>query len=144
MAGEINAPAEEEKVERKTPKILIVDDEEPIRKIVSLALRDLPSNPDILTAASGPEALQLARRERPDVIILDIMMPGMDGFEVCKTLREDMSTAFIPIMMLTARGETESRTKAFTIGTDDYVTKPFEVEDLKARVVRLLRRSYGV
>ena len=144
MAGEINAPAKEEKVERKIPKILIVDDEEPIRKIVSLALRDLPLNPDIITAASGPEALQLARKELPDVIILDIMMPGMDGFEVCKTLREDMSTAFIPIMMLTARGETESRTKAFTIGTDDYVTKPFEVEDLKARVVRLLRRSYGV
>jgi type IV pilus assembly protein PilB len=143
-AVKIDVPGEEEKVDRKAPKILIVDDEEPIRKIVSLALRDLPSNPDILTAASGPEALQLEQKERPDVIILDIMMPGMDGFEVCKTLREDVSAAFIPIMMLTARGETESRTKAFTIGTDDYVTKPFEVEDLKARVARLLRRSYGV
>jgi len=130
--------------EAKTAKILVVDDEESIRKIVAMSLKNLPFPVEIMTAANGSEALSLVERDKPDMIILDIMMPEMDGFEVCKRLREDITTAFIPIMMLTARGETESRTKAFTVGTDDYVTKPFEVEDLRARVVRLLRRTYGL
>ena len=128
----------------KTPKILIVDDDESIRKIVALALRSLPFPVEVKMAADGFEALSYVEREKPDMIILDIMMPKMDGFEVCKRLRENIDTAFIPIMMLTAKGEIESRTKAFTVGTDDYVTKPFEVEDLKARVARLLRRTYGI
>lgn len=130
--------------EPKAPKILVVDDEESIRKIVALSLKSLPFQVEIATAADGIEALRQVERDRPDVIILDVMMPNMDGFEVCRKLRENITTAFIPIMMLTARGETESRTKGYTVGTDDYVTKPFEVEDLKARVIRLLRRTYGV
>jgi DNA-binding response OmpR family regulator len=95
----------------------------------------------VKVAGDGPQALDIAVAWRPNLIILDILLPTMDGFEVCKTLREDISTAFIPIMMLTARGETESRTKAFSIGTDDYVTKPFSFAEITARAGAVLGRS---
>jgi len=78
------------------------------------------------------------------LIVLDIMMPGMDGFEVCQKLRSQVETTFIPIVMLTANPGEESRIRAFMVGTDDYVSKPFNVAELNARVTRLLRRTYGI
>ncbi|MDE2059173.1 MAG: Flp pilus assembly complex ATPase component TadA [candidate division NC10 bacterium] len=125
-------------------KILVVDDEEDVRRIVAIALRQLPFPAEILTAGNGMEALEVVEAEQPSLVILDLMMPKMDGFEVCRRLREHVKTAFIPILMLTARGESETRTKAFLIGTDDYLMKPFEINELNARVGRLVRRTYGV
>jgi type IV pilus assembly protein PilB len=135
-----SAPA----VETKRVKILVVDDEEDVRRIVALALRKLPFPAEIMTAANGIEALQAVEAERPSLVVLDLMMPQMDGLEVCRRLRENVTTAFIPILMLTARGESETKTQAFQVGTDDYLVKPFEVKELNARVGRLLRRTYGV
>jgi DNA-binding response OmpR family regulator len=128
----------------ENPKILLVDDEDDIRKIIKFSLKRLPVSAQIMEASNGFEAIGKVEVERPDMIILDIMMPEMDGFEVCKRLRENVSTAFIPIMMLTAKGDTESKTRGFTVGTDDYVTKPFDPTELNARVMRLLRRTYGI
>jgi len=125
-------------------KILVVDDEEDVRRIVAIALQQLPSPAEILTAGSGMEALNMIEAGQPSLVILDLMMPQMDGFEVCRRLRENVKTAFIPILMLTARGESETKTKAFLVGTDDYLMKPFEINELNARVGRLVRRTYGV
>ncbi|MDD5558482.1 ATPase, T2SS/T4P/T4SS family [Candidatus Methylomirabilis sp.] len=130
-------------VERRV-KILVVDDEEDVRRIVAIALQQLPFSAEILTAGNGMEALKAVEAEQPSLVILDLMMPQMDGFEVCRRLRENVKTAFIPILMLTARGESETRTKAFLVGTDDYLMKPFEINELNARVGRLVRRTYGV
>lgn len=131
-------------VEATRVKILVVDDEEDVRRIVALALRKLPFPAEIMTAGNGVEALQAVEAERPSLVVLDLMMPQMDGIEVCRRLRENVTTAFIPILMLTARGESETRIQAFLVGTDDYLVKPFEVKELNARVGRLLRRTYGV
>jgi len=125
-------------------KILIVDDVELNRLIARKALEKLPFAPEVLEAKDGFEALQLVKSEKPDLIVLDLMMPGMSGFEVCRTLREDVETAFIPIIMLTASATEESRIEGYVTGTDDYMTKPFSVPDLHARVIRLFRRTYGI
>ena len=99
---------------------------------------------ELAFASDGQEALEQAARVAPDLILLDVMMPRMDGFTVCERLRSDVRTAFIPILMLTANGDENNRTKAYLVGTDDYMTKPFAVPELNARVTRLLRRTYGV
>jgi len=140
----VEKPAAVQPQSMETPKILIVDDEDDIRKIIKFSLKRLPVPAQIMEASNGFEAIGKVEVEKPDMIILDIMMPGMDGFEVCKRLRENVTTAFIPIMMLTAKGDAESKTQGFTVGTDDYVTKPFDPEELNARVMRLLRRTYGI
>ena len=80
----------------------------------------------------------------PDLLLLDVMMPEVDGFTVCQKLRENVRTTFIPIIMLTANPDEENRTKGFLVGTDDYMNKPFSVPELLARVSRLLRRTYGL
>ena len=90
------------------------------------------------------EALKTVEVEQPSLVVLDLMMPQMDGLEVCRRLRENVKTAFIPVLMLTAMGESATRTEAFLIGTDDYLVKPFEINELNARVARLMRRTYGV
>ncbi len=125
-------------------KILVVDDEEDVRRIVAIALGQLPFPAEVLTAANGMEALKMVEAEQPSLVILDLMMPQMDGLEVCRRLRENVKTAFIPVLILTAMGESATKTKAFLIGTDDYLTKPFEISELNARVGRLIRRTYGV
>jgi DNA-binding response OmpR family regulator len=79
-----------------------------------------------------------------DLVILDIGLPRMDGFSVCKKLREDLKTAFVPVVMLTANTDESKRTEGYLVGTDDYISKPFSVPDLNARVFRLLRRTYGL
>jgi type IV pilus assembly protein PilB len=128
----------------KQPKILIVDDDEGIVKIVQKSLEQLDTKPEIFTASDGVEALKAVEEHKVDLVILDVMMPKMDGFAVCDHLRKDLRTSFLPIIMLTASAEENNRTKGYLVGTDDYVTKPFDVPDFLARVSRLLRRTYGL
>jgi len=117
-------------------KILVVDDERSIVELVSFNLRK--EGFQTLAATDGMEAVRLAREEKPDLIILDVMLPGLDGFEVCRILRKEMS---VPILMLTARKEEVDRVVGLELGADDYVTKPFSPRELVARVKAILRRS---
>jgi type IV pilus assembly protein PilB len=128
----------------KRPKIVVADDDKDILKVVVAALRQLPTDVEIFTAKDGIEALEAVEAHKADLVILDVKMPRMDGFGVCEKLRQDIRTAFLPILMLTANSDQESRTKGYLVGTDDFVSKPFTLPDLVARVSRLLRRTYGV
>jgi type II secretory ATPase GspE/PulE/Tfp pilus assembly ATPase PilB-like protein len=128
----------------KLPKIVIADDDEDIRKVVAAALRQLPIDVEVFAAADGDQALQLIEAKGADLAILDLKMPGMDGFAVCDQLRKDIRTAFLPVLMLTANSDQENRTKGYLVGTDDFMSKPFAIPEFLARVTRLLRRTYGV
>ena len=121
------------------PELILVVDDEP--KVVRLARDYLEKNGfRVATAADGQSALTVARREKPDLIILDLMLPILDGREVCKTLRHESDT---PIIMLTALAEEVDQVTGLEIGADDYITKPFSPRALVARVRALLRRSKG-
>ncbi|MBF8305069.1 MAG: Response regulatory protein [Acidobacteria bacterium] len=128
----------------KKPLILVVDDDASIRMIVTKSLEQLPFPVEIQSASNGVEGFEMIRNIRPDMVVLDIMMPGMDGFEVCQKLRSQVETAFIPVIMLTANPSEEGRIKGYLAGTDDYLAKPFNIAELHARVSRLLRRAYGI
>lgn len=104
-------------------KVLIVDDESHIVELVRVCLED--TDYDIIEAYDGQAALDKAREENPDLILLDIMLPKMDGYEVCKNLKTDESTRSIPIVMLTAKGQEVDKVKGFQSGADSYMTKPF-------------------
>jgi type IV pilus assembly protein PilB len=130
-------------VPRRTYKALVVDDNAAIRDIVRITLERSSLGLSVVLAEDGERALALAEIERPDIVILDLQMPGIDGYEVCRRLRSDVRTAFVPVIMLTAQTAEESVTKGFAAGTDDYVTKPFRRDDLVARVRRTLERTYG-
>ncbi|MGA2229644.1 MAG: response regulator [Tepidisphaeraceae bacterium] len=120
-------------------RILVVDDE---RDIVDLVRYNLTKNGyDALVATDGAEALQIATRELPDLIILDLMLPGIHGTEVARRLKGDTRTAHIPIVMLTAKGEETDVVVGLTLGADDYVTKPFSIKILLARLATVLRRA---
>jgi len=125
-------------------RVLVVDDDADIRMIVSATLRNLSVPVEVVQAEDGVEAIEKATAATPDLVVLDVMMPRMDGFETCRSLRENVRTAFVPILMLTASVDQDSRTKAYLIGTDDYMAKPFLPVDLKMRIARLLRRTYGI
>jgi type IV pilus assembly protein PilB len=129
---------------QKAPRILVVDDDDAIRRLVVKTLERMTSKPEVFTAADGGEGLKQVEKIKPDLVVLDIMMPGLSGFDVCQKLRSNIQTAFIPILMLTGNTDEESRTQGFLVGTDDYMHKPFSVPELHARVSRLLRRTYGV
>jgi len=144
VAGALPPAPRAEQATPKKPRILVVDDDDGIKKVVQKALQQLPLDSDIMTASDGEEALRMVEEHIPDLVISDVMMPHMDGITLCQKLREDFRTAFIPIMMLTASADESNRTKAYMVGTDDYITKPFAVPDLNARVMRLLRRTYGL
>jgi len=118
--------------------ILIVDDEEDIRELVQLNLAR--EGFEVLDCETGESAIGMARQKQPDLILLDLMLPGIDGLEVCKTLKGDAKTKHIPVVMLTAKGEETDIVTGLEIGADDYVTKPFSGRILVARVRRLLRR----
>jgi DNA-binding response OmpR family regulator len=120
-----------------TTKILIVDDEQPIIDVLSYNLKR--AGYQVLVAWDGEDALALARRERPDLVILDLMLPKLDGIEVCRTLRREQNA--LPIIMLTARDEEIDRVLGLELGADDYVVKPFSVRELLARVKAVLRRT---
>jgi two-component system response regulator RpaA len=128
----------------KRPKILVVDDDPGILKVISVALKQLPIESDVIEAVDGVEALEAVETKGADLVILDVMMPRMDGFTVCDNLRKDIRTAFLPVLMLTANADQANRTKGYMVGTDDYMSKPFDINDFLARVTRLLRRTYGL
>ena len=130
--------------DRRPLRALVVDDDDDIRMIVSATLRKMPVPIEVVQARDGAEAIERAREAPPDLAILDVMMPRMDGFDTCRALRADVRTAFVPILMLTASADQDSRTRGYLIGTDDYMAKPFLPVDLKLRVARLLRRTYGI
>ena len=116
-------------------KVLVVEDEPVLLETLEYNLTR--QGYEVCTAADGLTALEVAREERPDLIVLDVMLPGMDGFEVCRTLRPEMS---VPILMLTARDEEIDQVVGLEVGADDYMTKPFSMRELVARVKALLRR----
>ncbi|HLU92983.1 MAG TPA: response regulator transcription factor [Membranihabitans sp.] len=122
------------------PKILIVDDEEDILEFISYNLRK--QNYLVYTSSNGKDALKMARLERPDLILLDIMMPEMDGIEVCKKLREDDRFHGTIIAFLTARHEDFVHTNSLDVGGDDFITKPIKPSVLVSRINALLRRSH--
>jgi len=118
-------------------RVLVVDDE-PANRVLMEALL-APENVEILTAADGEEGLQTAMRERPDVILLDVMMPRMDGFEVARRLKTDEDTKVIPVVMVTSLQDVGDRVKALECGADDFLTKPVDKTEVRARVRSLLR-----
>ncbi len=120
----------------RRPRILIVDDDPLVLKFVRANLQSMDY--EIFAAMDGVEALHIVEKELPDLVILDIMMPKMDGFEVCRRLREWSQT---PIIMLTARDDVEDKVKCLNLGADDYITKPFGINILIARVRAVLRRT---
>jgi two-component system OmpR family response regulator len=119
------------------PRVLVVDDEPNIRELVQVALTF--HGCAVTTGATGGEALRLAGSEQPDLIVLDVMLPDIDGFEVCRRLRAGENE--VPIIFLTARDTTSESITGLTLGGDDYITKPFSVEALAARVRAVLRRA---
>ena len=120
-------------------KLLVCDDDNNICELLRLYL--VKEGYSVVLAQSGTEALSLFHKERPDMVLLDIMMPGMDGWQVCKEIRR---TSQVPIIMLTAKGETYDKVTGLEMGADDYVTKPFEVKELIARIHAVMRRADGV
>jgi DNA-binding response OmpR family regulator len=117
-------------------KVLVVEDEPVLLETLAYNLQK--QGYEVLTAADGYQAIALARKERPALLVLDLMLPGVDGFEVCRILRQEMSA---PILMLTARAEEVDKVVGLEVGADDYMTKPFSMRELMARVKALLRRE---
>ncbi len=120
-------------------RILVVDDDPDVLGTLTRALTR--QGYEVESATSGDEALDKLRLQTPHLIILDVIMPGMNGFEVCKRIRQDNAYDFVPVLFLTARGQTDDIVTGLDAGGDDYVIKPFEVSELQARVRALLRRS---
>ena len=116
-------------------KLLIVEDEPTLLETLKYNLKK--QGYEVVTAADGVQALPTARAEKPDLVILDVMLPGLDGFEICRILRQEMS---LPILMLTARDEEVDKIVGLEVGADDYLTKPFSMRELLARVKAHLRR----
>jgi len=118
------------------PRILVVDDEQAVLDLLVYNLRK--AHYDVLTAANGRQALELARQVDPDLILLDLMLPEVDGLDVCRELRH---ASKVPIIMITARGEEVDRVVGLELGADDYICKPFSVRELMARIKAVLRRT---
>jgi two-component system alkaline phosphatase synthesis response regulator PhoP len=119
-----------------TPRILVVDDEQAVLDLLVYNLSK--AHYEVLSAADGRQALELARQSGPDLILLDLMLPFIDGLDVCRELRR---TSKVPIIMITARGEEVDRVVGLELGADDYVSKPFSVRELMARIKAVLRRT---
>ncbi|MDD5477828.1 MAG: response regulator [Candidatus Omnitrophica bacterium] len=119
-------------------KILVVEDEKDIIKMLEYNLEK--EGFKVITAGDGEDALDLAVRQHPDLILLDLMLPGMDGLEVCKALKKESKAAAIPIIMLTAKGQESDKVVGLELGADDYITKPFSPRELAARIKAVLRR----
>ena len=121
-----------------SPRVLVIDDEAPIRLLCRVNLE--AAGIEVLEAEDGPRGLALARDERPDVILLDVMMPGMDGWQVLEELLDDERTSGIPVVFLTARAELRDQARGLELGGIDYVTKPFSPIDLAPLVEDLIGR----
>ncbi|MEW6696580.1 MAG: response regulator transcription factor [Bacillota bacterium] len=120
-------------------KILVVDDETNILELIKFTLEK--DGHQVITTTSGEEGLRLAKIELPDLIVLDVMLPEPDGLEVCRRLRNDPATSMVPVLMVSARGDTLDRVVGLEMGADDYIPKPFSPRELSARVKAALRRS---
>jgi DNA-binding response OmpR family regulator len=124
--------------EREQPIVLAADDDEDILALVTFRLER--SGYTVLQARDGAEALELARAEKPDLAVLDVMMPKMDGFELTRRLRADEATSKMPIILLTARAQDTDVQHGFDAGADDYIRKPFSPQELRSRVQAILGR----
>ena len=122
-------------------RILVVDDEARVREMLEFRLRLFGY--EVLTAANGSEALDVAASEKPDLVLLDVMMPELDGFQVCSRLKQNEATKNIPVVMLTAKAEAKDVTRAFNSGAEDYVVKPYDPVVLQQKVVQNLRAPAG-
>jgi DNA-binding response OmpR family regulator len=134
----MTAPGHGYTPEGKLAKVLVIDDEAPIRLLCRVNLE--AENIEVVEAEDGEIGLDLARSERPDVILLDVMMPGLDGWEVLQRLLDDETTREIPIVFLTARAELRDRARGLELGGVDYVTKPFNPIELAPLVTDILKR----
>ena len=120
-------------------KILVVDDEDHIVELITYNL--ISSGYDVISANNGIDALKIAKEEKPNLILLDLMLPGLDGFDVCNAIRGESDTKEIPIIMLTAKGEELDKILGLELGADDYITKPFSIRELLARIKVIFRRT---
>ena len=125
--------------ERTRPLVLVADDDEDILSLVSLQLER--GNMDVIKARDGDEALALAEERLPDLAVLDVMMPGLNGYEVVKALRGNAQAATMPLILLTARAGGGDAQHGYQVGADDYIKKPFSPTELRERVEALLARS---
>src|SRR5690348_3931064 len=123
------------------PRILIVEDEKDIVQVLEFALRQAGFEP--VAARDAGDAFARIREKTPDAVLLDLMLPGLPGTEICRQLKSNPRTAAVPVIMLTARGDELDRVVGFEVGADDYVTKPFSVRELMLRVRAILRRLTG-
>ncbi len=123
-------------------KILVIDDDSSINELIKINLE--LQGYKVFSALEGTTGFALAKQELPDLVILDVMMPEIDGFTVAKRIRENETTKDIPILMLTALSQLNDKVKGFDIGVDDYLVKPFEIDELKVRVRALLKRSNNI
>jgi len=119
--------------------VLVVDDDVAVAETIERTLT--LSGHQVQVAYRGADALEMARRQRPDVIVLDIMMPGMNGIDVCRHMRANPEMRLVPILFLTAKGEIADKIEGFEAGADDYLTKPFDLRELDLRIKALLRRA---
>src|SRR5207244_3909986 len=119
--------------------VLVIDDEKDLLELVRYNLEK--EHLDVITANDGQSGLEMGLKHKPDLVLLDLMMPGMSGLEVCKQLRADARTSRVPIIMLTAKAAETDKIVGLEMGADDYITKPFSVRELLARVRAVLRRS---
>jgi DNA-binding response OmpR family regulator len=122
----------------RTPTILVADDEEDLRELV--AYRLTRSGYEVVAAVDGQEALELAREQRPDLMVLDVMMPRLDGYELTRRVRAEDSLRSVPVILLTARSQESDVSRGFEVGADDYLRKPFSPDELVARVRAVLGR----
>ena len=123
------------------PRILVVDDERSITDLVSMALRY--EGLDVQVANAGRDALESIERFRPQLVVLDVMLPDLSGFEVLERMTRDGIGGRVPVLFLTARDTLDDKLRGFTLGGDDYMTKPFSIEELIVRVRAILRRAHG-
>lgn len=125
--------------------ILIADDEQHIRLLIEQTLEEFEDDGDeLIVASDGEEALRLAMDRRPDVVLLDVMMPRLNGFDVCRRLKEELAPDAPFVVLLTAKGQTEDRVRGAEVGADRYVTKPFDPDDLRRVVREALARGAGL
>lgn len=120
-------------------KVLVVDDEVFIRKMIEARLK--AEGIAVIQAQNGMEAVDKAASEKPDLIVMDVMMPGMDGFKACEAIRSNPAVSGTPILMLTARGQVADMQKAMALGIIEYITKPFSPKDLAAKIVGILKQK---
>ena len=122
-------------------RILVIEDEKDLRGVLEWNLKQ--ARHDVLTASCGADGLRIARRELPDLVLLDLMLPDMSGMEICRTLKQDPLTRGKAVVILTAKGEEVDRIVGLELGADDYVVKPFSVRELLLRIGAVLRRAEG-